>query len=144
MEVINVYYTLSYSDTPICQVWFVYVKRHKSYSPEVILCHKNIKTCEFDLEVKVTFGSWFGATHRLTMNYLHTKNENPIWKDKKVVARTRSCVKKPLNLTLRPKVKVIWGSWWYATHHLMVIHSCSKYHVSRSKDKKVMVRTRLY
>ena len=51
--------------------------------------------------------------------------------------------KKPLNLTLRSKFKVVSGSWINATHRLMVIHPCAKYGKSMSNHKKVMGRTRI-
>jgi hypothetical protein len=47
-------------------------------------------------------------------------------------------------LTLRSKVKVPWRSLQYATHHLMVMHSHTKYHWPISKDKNVMARKRKF
>ena len=42
-----------------------------------------------------------------------------------ILARHRFDHGENIILTLRPKVKVIQGSWMYVTHRPMVIHSCA-------------------
>jgi hypothetical protein len=42
---------------------------------------------------------------------------------------------------LRSKVKIPWRSLRYVTHHLMIMHSHTKYNWPIWKDNKVMVRT---
>ena len=71
----------------------------------------------------------------------HTKYHWPIWKDKKVMFRTRKYYLKNHYLTLRSKIKVPRRSLWYVTHRLMVMHPHTKYNWPIWKDKKVMVRT---
>ena len=70
--------------------------------------------------------------------------QQPTPKDKNVMARARKYYLKNNYLTLRSKVKVPRRSWWYATHHLMVMHPHAKYHWPISKDKNVMTQTRKY
>jgi hypothetical protein len=70
--------------------------------------------------------------------------QQPTPKDKNVMARARKYYLKNNYLTLRSKVKVPRRSWWYATHHLMVMHPHTKYHWPISKDKNVMAQTRKY
>ena len=53
-----------------------------------------------------------------------------------MMGRTRKHVKNPINLTLRSKFKVVSGLRMYATHRLMVIHSCVKYGKPMSNQKK--------
>ena len=54
----------------------------------------------------------------------------------------KSC-QKPYNLTLRSKVNVVSGSWMYATHLLIMIHTCAQYSMSNEcqSDNKKMIRT---
>ena len=70
--------------------------------------------------------------------------QQPISKDKNVIARERKYYLKNNYLTLRSKVKVPWRSLRCATHHLMVMHPHTKYHWPISKGKNLMVRTRKY
>jgi hypothetical protein len=70
--------------------------------------------------------------------------QQPISKDKNVMARARKYYLKNNYLTLRSKVKVPRRSLWYVTHRLMVVHPHTKYHWPISKDKNVMARTRKY
>ena len=70
--------------------------------------------------------------------------QQPISKDKNVMARARKYYLIKKYLTLRSKVKVPRGSLRYATHCLMVMHPHTKYHWPISKDKNVMARTRNY
>ena len=49
----------------------------------------------------------------------------PMSMKKKHMGRTRNMLKTPINLTLRSNFKVVSWSWMYATHSLMVIHSCA-------------------
>ena len=67
--------------------------------------------------------------------------QQPISKDKNVMARTRKYSLKNHYLTLRSKVNVTQRSLQYVTHRLMVMHPHTKYHWPISKDKKVMVWT---
>ena len=48
--------------------------------------------------------------------------QQPISKDKNVMARTIKYYLKNHYMTLRSKIKVPWRSLWYVTHHLMVMH----------------------
>jgi hypothetical protein len=70
--------------------------------------------------------------------------QQPILKDKNVMARPSKYYLKNNYLTLRSKVKVPQRSLWYATHRLMVMHPHTKYHWPISKDKNVMAQTRKY
>ena len=70
--------------------------------------------------------------------------QQPISKDKNVMARARKYYLKINYLTLRSKVKVQRRSLQYATHCLMVMHPHTKYHSPISKDKNVMAQTRKY
>ena len=70
--------------------------------------------------------------------------QQPISKDKSVIARTRKYYFKNHYLTLRSKVKVQQRSLWYVTHCLMVMHPHTKYHRPISKEKNVMAWTRKY
>ena len=67
--------------------------------------------------------------------------QQPISKDKNVMARARKYYLKNNYLTLRSKVKVSWRSLWYVTHRLMVMHPHTKYNWPIWKGNKVMVRT---
>ena len=53
-------------------------------------------------------------------------------------------LKKPINLTLRSKIKVILESWMYTKHRFMVIHPCAKHRMPKSKQKEVNGRTGIY
>jgi hypothetical protein len=87
-------------------------------------------------------------------NVLDTKNvclplmrpsvQQPISKDKNVMARTRKYYLENDYLTLRSKVKVSRRSLRYTTHRLMVMHPHTKYHWPITNDKNVMARTRKY
>ena len=70
--------------------------------------------------------------------------QQPISKDKNVMARTRKYYLKKHYLTLRSKVKVPQRSLRYGTHRLMVMYPHTKYHWPISQDKNVMARTRKY
>ena len=70
--------------------------------------------------------------------------QQPISRDKNVMARTRKYYSKNNYLTLRSMVKVPWRSLRYMTHLLMVMHPHTKYHCPISKDKNVMARTSKY
>jgi len=70
--------------------------------------------------------------------------QQPISKDKNVMARTRKYYLKNHYLTLRSNIKVPRMSLLYVTHRLMVMHPQTKYHWPISKDKNVMARTRKY
>ena len=48
--------------------------------------------------------------------------QQPISKDKNVMAWTIKYYLKNHYMTLRSKIKVPWRSLWYVTHHLMVMH----------------------
>jgi hypothetical protein len=67
--------------------------------------------------------------------------QQPISKDKNVMARARKYYSKNNYLTLRSKIKVPRRSLRYTTHHLMVMHSHTKYHWL---SKNVMAQTRKY
>ena len=67
----------------------------------------------------------------------------PISKQTKVRSLTQR-QKKPINLTLRSKVNVILKSWMYATHCIMVIHSCVKYGKPMSNPPTVLGWTQIY
>ena len=41
-------------------------------------------------------------------------------------------------------IQGIWRSWWYITHHLMIIQLHTKYHTSMTKDKKVTAMKRKF
>jgi hypothetical protein len=60
--------------------------------------------------------------------------QQPISKDKNVMARTSKYYLKNHYLTLRSKVKVQQRSLRYATHQLMVMHPHTKYHWPISKE----------
>ena len=60
---------------------------------------------------------------------------------KKFMGRTRKHVKNPVNFSLSSTLKVVCGSWMYATHRLMVIHPCAKYGKPMLNEKKDMRRT---
>jgi hypothetical protein len=70
--------------------------------------------------------------------------QQPISKDKTVMARTRKYYLKNNYMTLRSKVKVSWRSLRYATHRLMIMHSHTKYHLERQKcygpNKKLLFK----
>jgi hypothetical protein len=87
-------------------------------------------------KVKVPRRSLRYATHRLMVMHPHTKYLWPIWKDKKVMSRTRKYYLKNQYLTLRSKVKVPRRSLWYVTHCLMVMHPHTKYNWPIWKDKQ--------
>ena len=70
--------------------------------------------------------------------------QQPISKEKNVMARARKYYLKNNYLTLRSKVKVTRRSLRYVTHRLMVMHPHTKYNWPISKDKNVMARTRIY
>ena len=70
--------------------------------------------------------------------------QQPISKDKHVMARTRKYYLKNHYLTLKSMVKVSRRSLRYATHRLMVMDPHTKYHWRISKDKNVMALTRKY
>jgi hypothetical protein len=61
--------------------------------------------------------------------------------NKNVMARARKYYSKNNYLTLRSKIKVPRRSLRYTTHHLMVMHSHTKYHWP---NKNVMAQTRKY
>ena len=92
-------------------------------------------------KAKVPRRSLWYVTHHLMVMHPHTKYHWPISKDKNVMSRTRKYYLKNNYLTLRSKVKVPHRSLRYATHHLMVMHTHTKYSWPIWKDKKVMVRT---
>ena len=48
---------------------------------------------------------------------------------------------KPMNLTLRSKVNIEWGTWMYVSHLLMVIDLCAKYGRPMSKQHIVISET---
>ena len=70
--------------------------------------------------------------------------QQPLSKDKNVMARARKYYSKNNYLTLRSKVKVPWRSWRYATHRFRVMHPHTKYHWPISKNKNVMAQRRKY
>ena len=70
--------------------------------------------------------------------------QQPISKDKNIMAQARKYYLKNNYLTWRSKVKVPRRSLWYMTHRLMVMHPHTKYHWPISKDKNVMAQTRKY
>ena len=55
----------------------------------------------------------------------------PMSKQREVAGRTWSHIKKPINLTLRSKVKVMLKSWMYE------IQPCAKYGMPMSNHKEV-------
>ena len=85
-----------------------------------------LKIYKFDIEVK---------------DHVHTGVMNIY---KKVMARTKSHVKNPINLTLRSKVNIMSGSWMYVTYPLMVIDACAKYCMPKPKQTKVTGWTQRY
>ena len=62
--------------------------------------------------------------------------QQPISKDKNVIAQARKYYLKNNYLTLRSKAKVPRRSLRYATHRLMVMHQYTKYHWPIWKEKK--------
>ena len=66
------------------------------------------KAYKFDLEVK--------GQHPISSHGSCAKYGKPMSIQTKVMSWTRKHVKNPINLTLRSKLKVISGSWMYATH----------------------------
>ena len=95
-------------------------------------------------KVKVIDRQYWYMTHRLIVMHLFAKYHKPLLKDKESSRVDRNI---PLNngyLTLRSKVKVIERQYWYVTHRLMVMHLHTKYHLPKSKNKKVLGRTGIY
>ena len=88
-------------------------------------------------KVKVPQRSLRYATHCLMVFHPHTKYHWPIWKDKKVMSRTRKYYLKNHYLTLRSKSH----EGHYGTWHIFVMHTHNKYNWPIWKDKKAMVRT---
>ena len=70
--------------------------------------------------------------------------QQPISKDKHVMALARTYYLKNNYLTLRSKVKVPQRSLQYVTHRLLVMHPHTKYHWPISKNKNVIAQTRKY
>ena len=71
------------------------------------------KAYNIDLEVKGQHPIWImnvRDTHRLMVIHPCAKYGKPMSNQKKVMGRTRKHVKKPINLTLRSKFKVVSGS----------------------------------
>ena len=86
-------------------------------------------TATVDLEVPQIFHRFFKLVH-ITILYVTRKN---CFRYLKLMSLLKNNY-----LTLRSKVKVPWRSWWYATHHLMVMHPHTKYHFDLSgKTKKL-------
>jgi hypothetical protein len=72
--------------------------------------------------------------------------QQPISKDKNVMARTRKYYSKNNYLTFRSKVKVPRRSLRYVTHHLMVMHPHTKYHWQKcyGPDKKILFKKQFF
>ena len=85
---------------------------------------------------KEVSGLWMYATLRTMVIHPCAICGKPMSIQKKLMGRTRKHVRNPINLTLRSKFKVVSGLWMYATHRLMVIHSCVKYGKPMSNPKK--------
>ena len=66
--------------------------------------------------------------------------QQPISKDKNVMARARKYYLKNNYLTLRSKFKVPQRLLCYTTHHFMVMHPHTKYHSPISKDNQRLSR----
>ena len=87
-----------------------------SYTLWVEWCYLKNNSLTLRSKVKVPRRSLWYVTHCLMVMHPHTKYYWPIWKDKKVMYRTRKYYLKKHYLTLRSKVKVPRRSLWYTTH----------------------------
>ena len=70
--------------------------------------------------------------------YTHGPNMVSQCQTKKSIGRTQKHDENPINLTLKSKVKLVSGSWMYATHRFMVIHPYAKIWYAYVKSKDIL------
>ena len=116
---------------PYAKIWYAYVKEQRHFFQTQI--HGKVKGQGHT--------EFMNVCDTLTM-VIHSCAEQSLTmsKDKKAKAWTQSHVINPINLTLRSKFKIVSGSWMYAPHRLMVIHSCAKYGKPMSTKKKLWAK----
>ena len=117
--------TSYYGDTLTCLTYYDYVKKQKSCDRNTESYHKPYK---FDFEVKDQ------RIRIMNVRNTSSRGDRPIcqiwyanFKANKSNGSNTKTRQKPINLTLRSKVNVVWGTWMYATNRLMVIHPCAIY-----------------
>ena len=156
--------TPCYGHVPTYQISLIYLEKHKNYGPN------NFRQL-FDLGVKGqakgqmnvmivcdTLSNGHAPTYQISLIYLERqKSYGP---DKFPQLSDRNLIE---GSKFKPKVKLMakyglskfypsswpWGqrsrsnglSWWYVTHHVMVMHQHTKYHWPVLKGKRVMAMT---